>query len=119
MRYPAGKNLRLTRRNDLDRVFKKGRRAVNACMTLLAVPNGLDYARVAVVVSKGHGGAVRRNRIKRLCREAFRLLRPELPTTWDFVIMPRKNVEITLAGLQQSLRMLAAKVTEVRGADPS
>ena len=79
-------------------------------MTLIAVasPAG-GRGRFAVLVSKRHGGAVQRNRIKRLCREAFRLTRPELPGAWDYCILPRAGVVLTLGELQDSLRNLAAK----------
>ncbi|MBS3733593.1 MAG: ribonuclease P protein component [Phycisphaerae bacterium] len=106
----APKRFRVTRRNDIDRIFRAGRRANDARLTLLAAPNGLDRCRCGVGVSRRHGSAVRRNRAKRLCREAFRLSRAELPTGFDFMLVPRVGAELTLSGLQESLVRLAPRV---------
>ena len=110
MNYPAGKKLRLARRKDIDNVFRGGKRAAGGCMTLVASRNELSYSRGGVAVSTAHGGAVHRNRIKRTCREAFRLTRPLLPTGWDFMILPRKGVDPELFALCESLLKLARKL---------
>jgi len=81
--------------------------------TVFAVRNDEPGApcRLGVGVSTRHGGAVRRNRIKRLCREAFRLVRGELPGGWDFMVIPRVGGEFTLEGLMASIRSLAEQLT--------
>ena len=107
----AGKKFRLKRRKDITRVFEHGRRARDGRMTLLALANNLDHPRAGVAVSTRHGNAVKRNRIKRLCREAFRLNRVELPAGWDYIILPARGGQGDLAGLQASLRALAGRVT--------
>jgi ribonuclease P protein component len=58
-------------------------------MTVLAVPNSLGYARLGTTVSISNaGGAVPRNRIKRLIRESFRQ-HQKLLTGWDLVVLVR------------------------------
>lgn len=106
----AGRHFRLTRAEEIDRVFAAGRRASDGSMTLLALSNSLERSRAAVAVGRRHGSAVRRNRVKRLCREAFRLTRAELPIGWDYVLLPRPGREVRLDGLRESLRALARRI---------
>jgi len=104
-----GKHLRLKRRADIARMFDAGVRTGERTLLLLAAPNGLDYARFGVGVSKRHGNAVQRNRIKRLCREAFRLSRAEIPAGWDYFVLPKAGATHTLAALRASLVQLARR----------
>lgn len=109
MRQRMGKTDRLARRKDLDRVFRQGRRVSDALLTLHVIRNELGRSRMAVAVSVQHGPAVARVRIKRLCREGFRLQRGELPAGIDYVLKPRVGAELTLADVMESLRRLASK----------
>jgi len=111
MDYRAGRKFRIPRPKEISRVFREGRRATDGVMTLLAAPNGLAEARFAPAIATKHGNAVRRSRLKRLCREAFRLSRPELPAGWDYVILPRRGISPSLETLRESLRCLSLRVT--------
>ena len=53
-------------------------------------PNGTDVTRVAVVVGRGCGGAVKRNREKRITREAWRSLKDRVAPGHDVVFVVRR-----------------------------
>ena len=73
-------------------------------------------ARLGLSVSKDHGPAVRRNKIKRLLREAFRLERYALPADLDLVLIPRPRPEkLRLVELRAELQDLVAHITAGKG----
>jgi len=109
MNQRATRRFRVRNRKDIQRLVGLGRRAADGTMTLVAVPNGLGHSRLAVGVSTRHGKAVRRNRIRRLCREAFRLTRSQLPQGRDYMIIPRVGAEFSLSRLQASLKALVRR----------
>ena len=88
---------RLTRSADFDRVYRRGRSAATRSFVLYAFPSASDSSetedseevRLGVSVGRRVGGAVDRNRVKRLLREAFWALDDQLPEGHDFVIVAR------------------------------
>lgn len=56
---------------------------------LFGRPNGLPHSRLGITTTRKLGGAVKRNRARRLVREAFRTRRDELPTGYDLVFVVR------------------------------
>lgn len=80
------------------------------------VGNEQRGTRFGLSVSRKHGNAVRRGRLKRLLREAFRLQQHDLPAGLDLVLIPRQGGDPTLEDLKRSLlelsKKLAAKVAE-------
>lgn len=77
---------------EFDAVFKQGRRLNYKCFTLIDMQNKRDYARLGIVVGKKNCPlAVRRNRIKRLIREQFRL-NQQVIAGKDIVILLRSPI---------------------------
>jgi ribonuclease P protein component len=109
-RLPAWRRLRHQR--DFDRIYAAGCRASDSSLLVFA-DVGLDCrgTRFGLSVSKKHGNAVSRNRLKRLLREAFRLQQPDLPEGLDLVLIPRQASDPTLEQFQASLLKLASKVS--------
>ena len=88
----------LRRTSEFRRVFREGKAAAGNYVVVHAVPNGLEIVRVGFPVGKKMGGAVRRNRIKRLLREAVRLSGAMPRLGYDLVIVPRRRM--TTPGLR-------------------
>lgn len=84
--------------------------ASNELIVVHGCENGLAHPRLGLSVSRKVGGAVVRNRWKRLLREAFRLSRRDLPPGVDLVIVPRQGVVPELAPLLAALPELARQV---------
>ncbi len=112
-----GKELRLTRTRRIGELFDHGVRAGDGRATLLGLPNELDLTRMAFAVGKRqHGNAVRRNRMRRLCREAFRSVHDALPAGWDLVMMPRGRADHSVENLAASIAALTSRlVAKQRG----
>jgi len=87
-RFGLPREERVRKRKDFDRVFKDGRRVTEGPIYARYVPNGLAFTRVGVAVSTKFGKAVRRNRARRLLKEAFRLHKDAMPPGLDIVLLP-------------------------------
>lgn len=56
--------------------------------------NNKDARRLGLVVGRKVGGAVSRNRIKRLIREFFRLNKEKIPESSDLIVLAKKGIRI-------------------------
>jgi len=93
-------------------VFASKVRKSRGPITVFLRPNGLPEHRLGLSVGRRFGPATRRNRFKRLIREAFRLQRTELPRAvnggaYDIVVTARGHGD---AGLQRSMELFREAV---------
>ena len=88
---------RLSRSAEFERVYRQGRSVGNRFLVLYSFPRSsagepADGTRLGVSVSRKVGGAVERNKVKRLLREAFVTLAERLPDDQDVVVVARPEV---------------------------
>ncbi len=76
---------RICRRADFQRVYRRRCTAGDDLLLIFAAANDRPYPRLGLSIGRKVGGAVTRNRWKRRLREAFRLVRLELPPGVDLV----------------------------------
>jgi ribonuclease P protein component len=106
---------RLSRSAEFERVYRQGRSTANRHLVLYAFPNeSTGRPRLGLSVSRKVGGAVERNRVKRLLREAFARAQDGLRPGQDLVVVARPQAgELAeregLAGVDASLGELLAK----------
>lgn len=89
------KRFRLRKNSDFQRVRRKGRSWAHPLLVLCALRNDLGYSRFGFSASKKVGGAVVRNRARRLMREATRLRQTVIADGWDVVIIARRPIRGT------------------------
>ena len=100
---------RIRRGGDFNQCYN-GIRAGDAHLLVFAIRNEKENSRVGVSVSKKHGNAVKRNRKKRLLREAYRGLQHDLPQGLDLVLVPRQRADSELGDFKSSLKELTRKL---------
>ena len=84
------KTERLTRKADIDACYRAGRRVNGRFLRIHARPTDLDVARLAISVPGRLCDAVRRNRWKRMVREAFRLNKETIGVGLDLIVVPTR-----------------------------
>jgi ribonuclease P protein component len=102
---------RIRRRGEFQRVFDAGRRAHGRYLTIIAAPAPGADSRLGIVASKKLGGAVVRNRAKRLIREMFRTQSGPCQAS-DLVIIPKAAaLQVQAAEVVSDYRMALKRLS--------
>jgi len=98
-RFRCPRRRRLSRSAEFERVYRQGRSKANRFLVLYAFPREAPESgdadagpRLGLSVSRKVGGAVERNRIKRVLREIFWAEAERLPGDADYVVVARPDV---------------------------
>lgn len=117
----AQRRRRLSRSGEFDRVYRDGSSHATRYLVLYSFPRkpeeGDEELRLGVSVSRKVGGAVERNKVKRVMRESFWGLSDRLPEAHDFVLVARPEIGELIeregsGGVQISLEEALAAATK-------
>jgi len=100
----------LRRQADFEATYKARRSVRDGRLILHVRANGLAWSRLGLSVGAKFGNACRRNHFRRLCREAFRLHKHELPPGFDVIIRPAGTIDLSLSEVAESLVSLAKRL---------
>ena len=91
------------RRVEYKQIYDRGAKVHSRAFTLFRLANGLEAGRLGIAATRKLGGAVVRNRAKRLIREVFR--HNKLAPGFDIVIVPRRELlDTSLNALESEFR---------------
>jgi ribonuclease P protein component len=115
VRFRPGEHVR--RRPDFESIYQSGLKVSGRLMTMFVRQNPGAHARLGIAATRKIGGAVIRNRAKRLTRELFRHHKPS--TALDIVVVPRREfLDAPYVSLEREFIALlerAAKPGRTRG----
>lgn len=109
-KYGLSRCQRICSGSDFERVYTGKQRAGDRNLLVFGARNSVGVTRLGLSVSRRHGNAVVRSRLKRLLREAFRLSQHDLPAGLDLVLIPREGTTAEVVDFQRSLKRAALKL---------
>jgi len=110
LRYTFPASHRLRSAAEYADVYDAKTRESRGPLTIYSLPNELGHCRLGMSVSRKVGIAVKRNRIRRLLREAYRHARHELPGAYDLVVVVRPHEPLVASEYQTLLRQIVAGI---------
>ena len=94
---------RVRRRVEYQRIYDRGLKVHGKFLTMFTLVNDLQFGRLGIAATRKMGGAVARNKAKRLIREVFR--RNKLAPGFDVVVIPRRElVDASLTAIEAEFR---------------
>ena len=112
LRYGLPKSCLLRKTGEFNQVYRGGLRLRGNGFALIYLPADQPDSRLGISVHRKVGNAVRRNRIKRIVRETFRLHREIFPQSSDIVFTVRP--EFSLDGMH-AVRAAVSRLTGFQG----
>lgn len=115
IRQRFGKAQHLRKPSEFQRVYAGKRRVSDQHLLIYGAlrdsrQSQTPCTRIGLSVSRKHGSAVVRNRIKRLLREAYRQVQHEIPAGLDLILIPRADSDSQLGDYRGSLKRLTKRL---------
>ncbi len=101
----------LNENKDFRRLYGRGKSKVHPALVTYVSKNRAGFCRVGITTSKKIGNAVARNRARRVIRESYRLLLPQIQGNYDLVFVARTKT--TFAKSTQIYNIMAAQLKEL------
>lgn len=117
-KYSLRKSEHLRKNSDFKKVYSKGKSCADHFLVLFVLPNDLGRNRIGLSVSKKIGKAIKRNRVKRLFREVYRLNKDKLIQGFDLIFLARKDaIKLDFPKMERSILRLykRAKILKDQG----
>ncbi len=109
-RYRHPKANRLGGRGTFKKILEHENRAWRGPIGMAIAPCDARQSRMGISIGRHVGIAARRNRIKRLLRESFRMMQHDWPRAFDVVVLVKRHLPLTLAEYQKTLSGLMVKL---------
>ncbi|MBE7024551.1 MAG: ribonuclease P protein component [Ruminococcaceae bacterium] len=104
------KTVSIRQNHEFRSLYYKGGSKASGLLVVYFKKNRYGQSRLGITVSKKVGNAVTRNRVRRLIKENYRLMEPEIRDGYDVVIVARTRMaEADFHSSGASLRMLFGK----------
>ena len=109
---------RIRRRTEFQEVYSNGTRTHGRLATVFVRATGLVAGRLGIAATKRLGGAVERNRAKRLIREVFR--RNKIAPGFDVVVVPKRELlDASLTAIESEYRDIVQRSLRRAGKPPA
>ncbi len=107
------KKERLLKRKEFQKVFDEGKVFSNDQTTIYALLNDDPVSRLGLVVGKKFGNSPKRNRFKRIFREAYRLNKYILSRGVDIIIIPRSGLtDLSFGAIEDKFKKVLSQINE-------
>lgn len=101
-------------------LYSKARSQALPCVVVYWRKNKLNVNRLGLTSAKKIGTAVQRNRARRVMREAYRLIEPDLETGFDIILVARtKTPHVPMAAVMRDLKIALSKAEIYHSSHPS
>ena len=105
------KTITIKKNSEFIRAYKKGKFCAGRFIVLYILKNSLSINRLGITVGKKFGKSVRRNRIKRLIRESYRVWEEYIKGGYDLIFVARNNDDMpAFTEIKKEMKFLLKKL---------